>query len=167
MFLRTHLDVVIITFTACLSPAVVTSGARWNSFHTTFEAECVTSPLWPADTRHPHALSPPLSCNCILLYINAKDCEMGSLTPAKDSVAVANDAAIRSHCPPSPNPVVTLSLSNDSAGGTAANCPNGNNLQWENVGIIPGLSESDFMSRQRYLGDNRCVYMCDSTYMCV
>lgn len=93
---------------------------------------------------------------------------MGSLMPAKDSLAVANDAAIWSHWPPSPNPVVSLSLSNESAGGTAANRPNDGNLQWENVGIIPGLSESDFMSRQRYLGDNRCVYvhMCDTVHVC-
>ena len=42
----------------------------------------------------------------------------------------------------------------------AVNYPIDGNLQWENMGIIPGLSESDFMARQRYLGDHRCVCMC-------
>ena len=85
---------------------------------------------------------------------------MHSLRPVKDSSADTNDAGHWSHWPPSPGHVVSISLSNESTSReTAANCPNGYNLQWENMGIVPGLSESDFMSRQRYLGDNRCVYV--------
>ena len=99
----------------------------------------------------------PLPVN---LCINVLEYEMGSLLPAHDSSAIANGAADWSHWPPtapSPNLIVSLTHSNVSAQETAASYPNDGSLQWENVGIIPGLSESDFMSRQRYLGEHRCV----------
>lgn len=64
-------------------------------------------------------------------------------------MAVASGAANWSH-----RPSAVLSATPHE---TAADYASSGGLQWETMGIIPGLSESDFMARQRYLGDHRCA----------
>ena len=74
---------------------------------------------------------------------------MASLLPGHESATVATGAANWSHHPSAAPSVAPHETATDYA--------NSGSLQWETMGIIPGLSESDFMARQRYLGDHRCA----------
>ena len=144
----THLHVVIITFTACLLPGSVTSGASIPRVllvtHHITALQCSIAEYSCALTELLITCSnfPPQSS------VHALEYEMASLLPGQESLVVASGPANWSHRP---------SAAPSATHETAVDCVNSGSLQWETMGIIQGLSESDFMARQRYLVDHRCA----------